>query len=423
MQTWQLAIFKTQQRCLMKIIQINCVFRKGSTGRVTAAIHDQLLQNGDESQVIYGRGERLQEKGVLKVCSEIYAKQNALRARMTGLMYGGCELSTHKIIRILKKEQPDLVHLQCINGNFVNIYKLIAWLRDNRIATVLTLHAEFMYTANCGHAFVCEAFQKGCGHCPNLKQATKSWFFDRTHTSYQKMSAAFDKFDEQLTVVSVSPWLRERAEHSPILSGKKHCVILNGVDDKVFHYRDASELRKKHNVKDRKVVFHATAMFRDLVNDPKGGAYVLALAERMKDAPVLFFIAGKYEIQSDIPDNVVLLGEIQDPEQLAAYYAMADLTVIASQRETFSMVCAESLCCGTPVVGFCAGGPEQIAIPEFSTFVPYGDLDALNQAAEQWLHKEDYDSEMISQKACDTYSQRRMTEKYIAEYKRILCAK
>ena len=45
----------------MKIIQINCVFRKGSTGRVTAAIHDQLLQNGDESQVIYGRGERLQE--------------------------------------------------------------------------------------------------------------------------------------------------------------------------------------------------------------------------------------------------------------------------------------------------------------------------------------------------------------------------
>ena len=38
------------------------------------------------------------------------------------------------------------------------------------------------------------------------------------------------------------------------------------------------------------------------------------------------------------------------------------------------MVTAESLCCGTPVVGFKAGAPEQIAIKEFSEFVEYGDL-------------------------------------------------
>lgn len=41
------------------------------------------------------------------------------------------------------------------------------------------------------------------------------------------------------------------------------------------------------------------------------------------------------------------------------------------------MVTAESLCCGTPVVGFKAGAPEQIAIKEFSEFVEYGDLNSL----------------------------------------------
>lgn len=44
------------------------------------------------------------------------------------------------------------------------------------------------------------------------------------------------------------------------------------------------------------------------------------------------------------------------------------------------MVTAESLCCGTPVVGFLAGGPESIAIEKFSTFVEYGDLNAIKES-------------------------------------------
>ena len=38
------------------------------------------------------------------------------------------------------------------------------------------------------------------------------------------------------------------------------------------------------------------------------------------------------------------------------------------------MIVAESLCCGTPIVGFQAGGPELIAIKEYSDFVEYGDV-------------------------------------------------
>lgn len=72
-----------------------------------------------------------------------------------------------------------------------------------------------------------------------------------------------------------------------------------------------------------------------------------------------------------------MLGKITDQELLAKYYSMADVTLLTSKKETFSMVTAESLCCGTPVVGFKAGAPEQIAIKEFSEFVEYGDLNSL----------------------------------------------
>lgn len=41
------------------------------------------------------------------------------------------------------------------------------------------------------------------------------------------------------------------------------------------------------------------------------------------------------------------------------------------------MTCAESLCCGTPVAGFCSGAPETVFFPPTAHFVPYGDLEAL----------------------------------------------
>ena len=43
------------------------------------------------------------------------------------------------------------------------------------------------------------------------------------------------------------------------------------------------------------------------------------------------------------------------------------------------MMTTESLCCGTPVIEFKAGGPESIALESFSSFVEYGDIDVLER--------------------------------------------
>lgn len=101
-------------------------------------------------------------------------------------MYGGCLISTDKLFRIIKKEKPDIVHLHCLNGYFINIYRLITFLKNNNYKTVLTLHAEFMYTANCGHALECDKWKTGCGKCPRLRSETKSWFIDGTAKSWKK---------------------------------------------------------------------------------------------------------------------------------------------------------------------------------------------------------------------------------------------
>lgn len=402
----------------MKILQVNCVYKKGSTGKIMYDLHRVLCSEKIDSVICYGRGERI--KGAHKTCREFYSKLNNLMSRVTGYMYGGCLLSTWNLIHVIKKEKPDIVHLHCINGYFVNIYRLITWLKKSGIQTVLTLHAEFMHTGNCGHAFECNNWKTGCNHCPRWKKETLSVFLNRTHQSWSKMKKAFEGF-EKLHVVSVSPWLMDRAKQSPILADCKHLVILNGIDTSVFKPYPIEELRKKYAPDGQKLIFFVTANFSQNPSHIKGGHYALALAEHMTNENVRVLVAaGVCESNVKWKDNMVFLGNIRDQSLLAQYYCAADVCLVVSKKEAFSMPTSESLCCGTPVVGFEAGAPETICIPEYCRFVPYGDVDALHMALQESLHRGK--SPEIAWQAGMKYSKEKMAQQYIALYRRILQA-
>lgn len=402
----------------MKILQINNVYGIGSTGKLTAILHDAIREDGFESVVLYGRGTTARADGVTRICGDFYGKANSLLSRVSGIRYGGCLLSTSRAINLIKKEMPDIVHLQCINGNFVNIYRLVGWLKKHKIPTVLTLHAEFMYTANCSHAFDCERWRVGCGDCPRPRAATKSFFGDNTRRSFRKMKEAFDGFEDGLRVVSVSPWVMERAKQSPILEKMSHEVILNGVDTDIFRPRTQPLPIGMPRIDGRATVFHVTPNFTDRTDDPKGGCYVIELARRLRDSAIIV-VAGKHDVSCELPDNLVLLGQVTDQNLLASYYSAADVTVTTSRRETFSMVCAESLCCGTPIVGFCAGAPEMISLPAYSRFVAHGDTDALERAVREFLADDAMKNrEEIARSASAAYAKEHMIAQYEKLYRR-----
>ena len=403
----------------MKIMQINCVYKTGSTGKITYDLHKALTERGIESVVCFGRGKKVIEPKVYKTCGEFYAKFNNLLSRITGVMYGGCFFSTNRLYSVIKKEKPDIVHLHCINGYFVNIYRLIGWLEKHNIKTVLTLHAEFMFTANCGYSLDCDKWKTGCGDCPRNREETNSFFLDGTARSYKKMKRAFYGFDDRLTVVSVSPWLMERANQSQILKDKKHTVVMNGLDTDIFHIYDTESIKKKYRITDEKIIFYAAPYFTDNPNYIKGGNYIIDLAKRLKDENVRIFVAGEYDSGLKVPENIVLLGKIENQHELAEFYSMADVTVITSKKETFSMICAESLCCGTPVAAFKAGGPETIALADYSAFADYGDMDALINCISNFFNI-NTESQEISLLAQKKFDKQVMSEEYIDIYNKAL---
>lgn len=61
----------------MRVLQINCVYQKGSTGKIVSDLHTGYQKSGMESYVLFGRGVGKnvnQDAHVEKVCSEGYAK-------------------------------------------------------------------------------------------------------------------------------------------------------------------------------------------------------------------------------------------------------------------------------------------------------------------------------------------------------------
>lgn len=400
----------------MKVLQVNCVYNSGSTGKITADLHRALLDKGIESIVCYGRGNKTNDAFVYKTCGELYSKLNNLLSRFTGIMYGGCFFSTNRLIKIIKKEKPDVVHLQCINGYFVNIYRLVSWLKKNKIKTVLTLHAEFMHTANCGHAFECEKYKTGCGDCKRFKKETKSLFFDSTALSFKKMKKAFDGFDKNLIITSVSPWLKSRGEGSLILGDKRHITVMNGLETAIFYPHGTEEIREKLNLSDKKFVVFVTPTFSIDKNHIKGGYYLVELAKMMPD--VVFGVIGAKDIEYALPENIINIGRVDNQDMLAKYYSAASATVILSKKETFSMILAESLCCGTPLVGFKAGGPESIAIKEYCDFTEYGDIETVSEKLK--LRLSEVKSKEISVLAHERYDKNVMMENTMKVYYKLI---
>lgn len=407
----------------MKILQVNCVYRKGSTGKIVHDIHTELQKRGFESTVCYGRGEVIKEKNVHKFCTEAEANVSHLIAELGGLQYGSAYVATWRLEQIIKNECPDIVHLHCINGFCVNIFHLLRFLAKHKVKTVVTHHAEFYYTGNCGYSLYCEKWMKkeGCHACQDLRGATYSRTIDNTHRSWRLMRKAFAYFDkDSLCLTAVSPWVVKRSQGSDVLEKYPCTYVTNGVDTSVFHYVEGvdEEIQRKLPKGYQGFILHVTASFSTSEKSLKGGRHIVHLA-RLMPKQLFVVVASQILETEDLPSNIVLWGRANGQEELAKLYSVAKVTVLVSERETFSMVTAESLCCGTPVVGFKAGGPESIAMPEYSSFVEYGNVEALKGCLQDMLAME-WDKQKISTEAKECYDRRVMTNGYINVYNQLL---
>ena len=408
----------------MRIVHINCA-DFGSTGKMIDDISRQAhKKNWDSFLFTPFISEEKSYLNKKAYCFNHEPGINRRVAQILGLRYNFAPFATRKVLKYLSQVNPDIVHLHAINGNVVNVYKLISFLKNEKIPVVLTNHSEFFYTGTCTHAYDCEKWKTGCGGCVDFKFQAQSMFFDRTATAWEKMRKAFFGY-EKAVVVSVSPWVFSRSKSSPIVDGLKQKMILNGLDTTNFNGLDMAAARERLGLsQSSKYIVHVTARFNpDDEKEVKGSAYIVELAKKLQAHNVKVLVVGVCEkYTTELPENMIVVGPVMNQKVLADYYCAADLSVIASKRETFSMIVAESLCCGTPVLGFKAGGPESIAIKEYSQFFEYGSIDELYKSiVDKWLNfKTPEGSKVLSEMARECYNSERMANEYLDLYEEML---
>ncbi len=403
----------------MRILSINFVYDEGSTGRIVKDIHCRLERDGHESYVVYGLGKKHDRRGgrLYKTTSDFMALQYSRVSKILGLRYNCAYVETFFLLRHIRKVNPDIVHVHCLNESYVNPFILLQWLGKHDYKVLVTHHADVLITANCDHSYDCELWKTGCDNsCTLLRDTRICLIFSNARKSWKQMKNAFG-YIRQLYAAGVSGWMADRVKKSPFFSNRVCRVIENGLDVSSFMYDADNANTTISGLKARgiKVVLHVTP---SLGMQLKGGHYVMALAKKMPD--VRFVIVGhKDEPIADIPDNVIMVPYIGSKRELASYYQGADVTLLTSRRESFSQVTAESLCCGTPVVGFRAGAPETIALPNYSAFVEYGDIDMLQQQLGIFFEK-NFDKAEISSEACRRYDAEVMYKNYLTYYQDIM---
>ena len=397
----------------MKVLQINCVYKVGSTGKIMYDIHKCLLEKGYESVVVYGRGKKVDDVGVYKNSTELEGKVHSAFSRLFGVDFGYSPIATANLIRIIKKEKPDIVHLQCMNGHFVNLYRLLNFLKLNKINTVLSLHAELMHTAGCAHAYDCEKWKTQCCDCSQIKGHISKYFRDDAKHCFDLMKNACKDF-ENLTIVGVSEWVTNRAKQSAIYDSAEFTSIKNGIETDVFKPRDASALRKELNIsKDKKILLHVSPKITDNL---KGINRVIELANRMKDYQ--FIVVGDGSNKIEFPQNVITIPHTYNQKVLAEFYSLADCFLMTSSRETCPTVCIEAVTCGCNVVGFNVGGVIETIPQGMGEVVEPFDMDAYEKAVRKWADIKA--SEEYINKLHFDWAREEMTRKYIEVYKRLL---
>lgn len=342
----------------MKIVQINSVYNRGSTGKIVKDLNDVINKHGYNGYIFYGRGKKTKDKHVYRFSNKITNMIDFVFTRLFDTHGYLSIFETLSLISKIKKIRPDIIHIHNIHGYYINYRMLVKYISKKDINLVWTLHDCWLFTGHCAYFdyVKCNKWQTECSHCPQKKDYPKSIFIDNSKLNFRSKKTLLNTINpEKAIFVTPSLWLKNVLAFS-FLKNYKSTVINNGVDQSLFHPR-ISDFRKKNNIENKFLILGVANIW----DRRKGLKFFLELAKSISINDIIVLIGLNDEQIKSLPDNIIGLERTKTAVELAEIYSSADVFLNPTLEDNFPTTNLESLSCGTPVITFNTGGsPESI---------------------------------------------------------------
>ncbi len=362
----------------MKVIEINSVAGKQSTGRIVSEIKKELLARGHECMIAYGEKDSPDRDGNYHIGSELERYIHAAKARVFDTAGFESNHATRVFLRVIDEYQPDIIHLHNLHGYYLNIELLLDFLAKKKIPIVWTLHDCWAFTGHCSHflSAECDKWKIECNNCPQKREYPSSLICDRSRTNYLRKKNVISKI-ENLSVVTPSHWLSSVVQESFLQSAKRY-VINNGIDISVF--KPGYQMQLGEEFDGKKIVLAVSSVWTQLK-----GYDDLKVINRLLDKKryKLVVIGVNSKQQEDLKQQGIFsVTRTESAIELAKWYDKAFVFINPTYEDTFPTVNIEAIASGTPIITYRTGGSPELVFDGCGVVVNVGDCGGIVNALE-----------------------------------------
>jgi glycosyltransferase involved in cell wall biosynthesis len=367
----------------MKMIKIvHLQYSLESAGKAALRLHTAFLEAKIDSSILslhsdindteeikhVGRNSRIVER--LDHILQSYLKRN--NYKQFGL-YSFPILGTN-VSQMDQIKKADIIYLHWVQNGFLNLSNIEQLAKLGK-PIIIFMHDMWSLTGGCHYSFACGKFTTKCYNCQMFPD---NRMIDWPALEFNKKLKLFSKYSN-LYFVSPSEWLYNCAKQALLTKDKPIFYIPNIISNKQFKPFDKNIARHILNIDVEETVVAFGAVYID--SPYKGWVYlkkaleILHTYQHIKKISILIFGSRYNKQMADaIPFKTKFMGYLRDECSTSLVYNASDVYIVPSLADNQPTTVMESLCCGTPVVGFNIGGiPDMIKHKENGYLARYKD--------------------------------------------------
>ena len=359
----------------MKYLFINSVAGFGSTGRIAADKCRELMKEGHECVLAFGRDvANCDDIRTVRIGTPLDYKLHGVRSRLLDDHGSGSKAATSRFLKWVKEYDPDVIWLHNVHGYYIHIGLLFDYLKTCGKKIFWTFHDCWPFTGHCAYFDFagCDKWKTGCHSCPQKGSYPASIGLDNSRRNYENKKNLFSGIPN-MTIITPSKWLADLLQDSYLREYPVE-VVYNTINTEIF-CPTPGNFREEHGLQNEKIILGVASVWEER----KGLRDFVKLSQMLPQGYRILLIGVDAEQAKSLPENILALPRTNSPQQLAQIYTSADVFVNPTYEDNYPTVNLEARACGTRIVCYNTGGCAE-TLGQGDVLVAKGDVDALLRA-------------------------------------------